>query len=287
MQISNEEYKELKPLLFSLGYRLLGSVTEAEDLVQETFLKAYQLDEHEIANKKAYLCKMMTHRCLDVLKSASKKREHYIGPWLPEPLLTANAPFDEPAERALQKEGLSIAYLRMMEHLTPQERAVFLLRQALDFSYQEISTIIEKKEENCRKLFSRAKGKLANVEKESLSYERNKRLVNQFVEAFRKNHQQDLLNLISDKVTLYTDGGGKVKAALRPILSRDKVLAFLSGIAKKFPKNFSIEETRVNGQPALACYVGQNIHAVVSFLIQEERLHEIYIIMNPEKLPKL
>lgn len=139
MQISNEDYEELKPLLFSLGYRLLGSVTEAEDLVQETFLKAYQLEEELVVNKKAYLCKIMTNNCLDVLKSSRKKREQYIGQWLPEPLLTSRNSFNQPADYVLQTEGLSIAYLLMMEHLTPTERAVFLLRQALEFSYEEHS----------------------------------------------------------------------------------------------------------------------------------------------------
>src|SRR5690606_34472569 len=152
VQLTNEEYKQFKPLLFSIGYRMLGSAAEAEDLVQDTFLKIYEMDEQEIGNKKAYLCKIMTNRCLDSFKSARFRREQYTGPWSPEPLLQAHSSGD-PADAYLQTEGLSIAYLRMMEHLAPDERAILLLREAFDFPYEEISTIAGKKEENCRKIF--------------------------------------------------------------------------------------------------------------------------------------
>src|SRR4051812_18891712 len=233
VQISNEDYKQFKPLLFSIGYRMLGSVAEAEDIVQETFLKAYQIDDQKIDNKKAYLCKIMTNRCLDVLKSARYRREHYVGPWNPEPLLLESSPDFDPSEVVLQNEGLSIAYLRMMEHLAPDERAVLLLREVFDFSYLEIGNVIEKKEENCRKIFSRAKQKVAGIEGESLNYEANKSIINRFIQAFEQQHMNTLLELLSENVTLYSDGGGKVRAAKRPIHSLPNVLAFLYGIAKK------------------------------------------------------
>ncbi len=251
VQISNEDYKQFKPLLFSIGYRMLGSVAEAEDIVQETFLKAYQIDDQKIDNKKAYLCKIMTNRCLDVLKSARYRREHYVGPWNPEPLLLESSPDFDPSEVILQKEGLSIAYLRMMEHLAPDDRAVLLLREVFHFSYLEISNIIEKKEENCRKIFSRAKQKISSIEGESLHYEKNKSIIDRFIQAFQMQNMDALLELISEKVTLYSDGGGKVKAAVRPIESRSNVLAFLYGIIKKVPEDFYFEVKKVNGQPAI------------------------------------
>ena len=251
VQISNEDYNQFKPLLFSIGYRMLGSVAEAEDIVQETFLKAYQIDDQKIDNKKAYLCKMMTNRCLDVLKSARYRREHYVGPWNPEPLLLESSPDFDPSEVVLQKEGLSIAYLRMMEHLAPDERAVLLLREVFNFSYLEISNIIEKKEENCRKIFSRAKQKISSIEGESLHYEKNKSIIDRFIQAFQMQNMDALLELISEKVTLYSDGGGKVKAAVRPIESRSNVLAFLYGIIKNVPEDFYFEVKKVNGQPAI------------------------------------
>lgn len=284
MQISNEEYKQLKPLLFSIGYRMLGSVADAEDIVQETFLKAYQIDDEKIDNKKAYLCRIMTNRSLDVLKSSKYKRETYIGPWNPEPLLLQSMDLD-PAEVLLQKEGLSIAYLRMMEHLSPNERAILLLREVFDFSYSEIAHIIDKKEENCRKVFSRAKQKIASVEGESLDYEKNLSIINRFIEAFQMQNIDTLLKLLSKNITLYSDGGGKVKAAVRPIASQPNVLSLLYGIIKIVPEDFSSELNNVNGQPAIVNYSKNQIHSIISFYIRNDLIEEIYIMMNPDKLP--
>ncbi|MFC6334137.1 RNA polymerase sigma-70 factor [Paenibacillus septentrionalis] len=289
MQISNEEYKQLKPLLFSLGYRLLGSVNDAEDMVQETFMRAYLINENAmVVNKKAYLCKMMTNRCLDLLKSARYKREQYIGPWNPDPLVMDLSAYaqEEPSEAYLRKEGLSIAYMRMMEHLGAAERAVLLLREVFTFSYTEIAEILEKKEEHCRKLFSRAKQKLSSCNDENLDYTKNKSIIDSFVDAFQNQKMEDLLELISDNVTLFSDGGGEVHAATRPIFTRSNVLAFLSGIVKKAPDDFYYQLKTVNAQPALVCYMNGQLQSVISFSIVQERINEIYITLNPHKLPK-
>ncbi|MBP2242111.1 RNA polymerase sigma-70 factor (ECF subfamily) [Cytobacillus eiseniae] len=285
MQISNEDYQQYKPLLFSIGYRMLGSITDAEDIVQETFLKAYQIDEKKIDNKKAYLCKVVTNRCLDHLKSAQHRREQYIGPWNPVPLLLESSNGIDPSEMALQKEGLSIAYLRMMEHLAPDERAVLLLREALDFSYSEIAEIIEKKEENCRKILSRAKQRISQIEDESLDYEQNKFLIHRFIQAFQMQKTDDLLELISENVTLYSDGGGKVKAAVRPIVSLSNVLALLFGITKNVPKDFYFEIRNVNHQPAIVIFMNGALHSILSFYIRKDKINEMYLTMNPDKLP--
>ncbi|MED3571041.1 RNA polymerase sigma-70 factor [Cytobacillus praedii] len=285
MQITTEEYQLFRPLLFSLGYRMLGSVAETEDLIQETFLKAYQLKEDTIQNKKAYLCKMMTNLCLDLLKSARYKREQYVGPWNPEPLLLEKLHAFDPSEMIIQKEGLSIAYLRMMEHLTPDERAVLLLREALDLPYSEIAAIIEKKEENCRKVFSRAKKKIALAEGESLNYEKNKSMITRFIQAFQTQNMDDLLDLLSENVTLYSDGGGKVHAAIHPIVSVPKVLALLYGVIKKAPDDFYFEVKSVNCQPAIIIYMNGKLQSILSFDIRKEKINEIYITMNPQKLP--
>lgn len=285
MQITKEDYQLFKPLLFSLGYRMLGSVAEAEDMVQETFLKAYQISEENIKNRKAYLCKMMTNFCLDLLKSARYKREQYVGPWNPEPLTLEKIHELDPSERIIQIEGLSIAYLRMMEHLAADERAVLLLREALNFSYSEIANILEKKEENCRKIFSRAKQKILAVEGESLNYEKNKSMINRFIEAFQKKNTNDLLELISNNVTLYSDGGGKVTAAIRPIVSITNVLALLYGVIKKAPEDFYFEVKNINYQPAIVISMDGKIQSILSFYISNEKIVEMYITMNPEKLP--
>ncbi|MFD2654819.1 RNA polymerase sigma-70 factor [Gracilibacillus thailandensis] len=285
MQISNEEYQQFKPLLFSLGYRLLGSISETEDIVQETFLKAFEITDQEIENKKAYLCKMMTNRCLDLLKSARYKREQYVGPWNPEPLLLDPSPDFDPTEVVLQKEGLSIAYLRMMEHLTPDERAVLLLKEIFGFPYAEIANVIAKKEENCRKIFSRAKQKISLIEDESLNYEKNKSIITRFIQAFQTENMDTLLELISEDVTLYSDGGGKVHAAIRPVVSLSNVLALLYGITKKAPEDFYLEIKNVNGQPAIVIYMNGALQSIMSFYISNNKVHEIYLTVNPDKLP--
>jgi RNA polymerase sigma-70 factor, ECF subfamily len=284
MQISNEEYLHLKPLLFSIGYRMLGSVMEAEDIVHETFLKAYQINEEEIENKKSYLCKMLTNRCLDVLKSARIKREHYVGPWNPEPLLIGESQEVNPSDALLQKEGLSIAYLRMMEHLSPDERAILLLKEVFGLQYGEIAKMVEKKEDNCRKIFSRAKRKISAVEGESLDYRKNRKIVDGFIQAFQLQNIAAMLELVSENVMLYSDGGGKVKAAIRPIVSRGNVLAFLNGIVSKALGNFEIDVKNINGQPAIVVFMEGTVQSILSFYILQNKIHEIYIMMNPEKL---
>lgn len=285
MQITKEEYQLFKPLLFSLGYRMLGSVADSEDLVQETFLKAYQISEDDIKNKKAYLCKIMTNLSLDLLKSARYKREHYVGPWNPDPLLLEKLHTFDPSELIIQKEGLSIAYLRIMEHLTPDERAVLLLKEVLDFPYSEIATIIEKKEENCRKIFSRAKKRISLVEGESLNYEKNKSMITRFIQAFQTQNMDDLLEIISENVTLYSDGGGKVHAAIRPIISVPNVLSLLYGVIKKAPEDFYFDVKNVNCQPAIMIYMNGKLQSILSFYIRKGKINEIYITMNPDKLP--
>lgn len=285
MQITKEEYELFKPLLFSIGYRMLGSVVEAEDIAQETFLKAYQVKEENIRVKKAYLCKIMTNLCLDVLKSAPYRREQYVGQWNPEPLLLEKLQTFDPSETLIQKEGLSIAYLRMMEHLKADERAILLLREVFDFPYSEIATIVEKKEENCRKIFSRAKQKISSVEGESLNYEENVLIINRFIEAFQMQKIDVLLELISENVTLFSDGGGKVTAAIRPIVSFSNVTSLLYGIIKKAPKDFYFEVKNVNYQPAIVIYMNGKIQSILSFYISNEKIVEMYITMNPDKLP--
>ncbi|KGX86282.1 RNA polymerase sigma-70 factor [Pontibacillus marinus] len=285
MQISNDEFRSYQPLLFSLGYRMLGSIAETEDVVQDTFLQAYQVDERKVENKKAYLCKMMTNRCLDVLKSSRVKREQYIGPWNPEPLLLTESGDENPADRLLQKEGLSIAYLRMMEHLTPEERAVLLLRDVFEFSHGEAAEIVGKKSDACRKIYSRAKKKILDVEEENLPYEKNRSIVNHFIRAFQNNDREALLKLVSENVTLYSDGGGKVRVAIKPVVTSARVIPFLFSIGKNVPDDFYYEIRNVNGQPALVNFMNGGMQSIVSFFVVEDEIQEVYITMNPEKLP--
>ncbi|WP_062051881.1 RNA polymerase sigma-70 factor [Bacillus sp. JCM 19034] len=283
MSISSKEFNHYKPLLFSLGYRMLGSVTDAEDLVQETFLKCYQ-SEISPLNPKAYLCKVMTNLCLDLLKSSQRQREQYIGEWNPVPLATDSL---EPSELLIEKESLSIAYLRMMEHLKPDERAVLLLREAFHFPYKEIAQMVNKEVPNCRKLYSRAKAKITTVEAENLSYKQNLDLIEQFISAFQSQQTTKLLQLLSDEVILYTDGGGVVKSALRPIKSPSHIIAFFNGVSKKTVVEYAVSISTLNTQPALIIYINGDIYSVIQFFIKHGEVTEIYMTSNPNKLNHL
>lgn len=276
----DEIYRMYKPLLFSISYRMLGSVVEAEDIVQDSFLSFFQKDFASIANHKAYLCKIATNLCLDLLKAARRKREVYIGPWLPEPYILSG-----PDDLMSTKDGLSFSYLLLMERLNFTERAVFLLREVFAFSYKEISGIVEKTEVNCRKLFTRAKEKIELGEQGTkLNHEKNDEIILDFINSFLNGDMKKVMELISDDVILYSDGGGIVKAALRPILFKQRVLSFLKGIASKAPDELKTEIKKINGQWGVLNLISSVPHSVISFHIENYRVNAIYIVMNPEKL---
>ncbi|NBI29297.1 RNA polymerase sigma-70 factor [Chengkuizengella marina] len=279
-----ELFDSYRPLLFSIAYRMLGTIVDAEDIVQDTFVTASTKNLEHIENTKAYLCKMTTNRCLDVLKSARKKREVYVGPWLPEPLVMDQV-YQDPSKDIIGKEYLSTAYLYMMEKLTPIERTVFILREALNLDYKEVAQITEKSESNCRKILSRTKQKMnINHDQTSFTYEENKNIVIQFLKALSTENTQQLTQLLSEDVVLYTDGGGKVIAALNPIISRSRVLSFLFGISKKATQHTEIRLANINGQPGFIAYENKIPVNVTTYRFENNKVKEIYTIRNPEKL---
>jgi RNA polymerase sigma-70 factor, ECF subfamily len=226
-------YSTYKPLLFSLAYRMLGTVTDAEDMVQDTFLSLEKTRTDEIHNIKAFLCKTLTNKCIDFLRKARKQREVYVGPWLPEPLVLTSEEGD-PVHEVITHDRLSIACLMLMESLSPTERAVLVLREVLACDYREIAELVGKAEANCRKIFSRVRQKLSHqLPNETIDYTQHKQLVEQFLAAMRDGDAETMLALLAEDVTLYSDCGGKVRAAIFPIFTRERVLAFLQGITKK------------------------------------------------------
>lgn len=221
-------YQQYKGLLFHLAYQLTGSSTDAEDIVQDVFLKAHGVALEQIAEPKAYLCKMTTNRCLDLLKSARHKRELYTGPWLPEPIPTPEA---DSYDAVVTKDLLSYAMLVLLERLSPAERAVFVLREAFGFDYGEIAGLVDKSEANCRKLISRAKGKLGiapDAPIRAKETELGEQWMSRFLAALEQGNVTALLALLSADAELLTDGGGKVSAAIRPIVSGERVARFCS-----------------------------------------------------------
>ncbi|MCD9020867.1 RNA polymerase sigma-70 factor [Cohnella silvisoli] len=281
-------YQAYKPLLFSLAYRMLGSVMDAEDIVQEAFLYWSEVEPQQVENEKAYLCKIVTNRCVDRLRSASKQREVYVGPWLPEPLMTDILDRGSPSSVYLHKESLSTAYLLLLQQLTWVERAVFVLREVLQYEYDEISEIVGKSSTNCRQIFHRAKravsGLSDSVEAERPKSESLMLRVEQFVQALASGNAGQLVSLLKADATLYSDGGGKVTAAIRPILGAERISLFLFGLMSKMPEDFSYRIVSVNDQPAIVSYFGTQPNNVITFQIEDGLITDIYIVINPDKL---
>jgi RNA polymerase sigma-70 factor (TIGR02957 family) len=284
-------YASYKSLLFSLAYRMLGSVMDAEDIVQEAFLTLNKVSPEHIHNMKSYLCKIVTNRCIDHIRSARKQREVYTGPWLPEPLIAEEKEMADPAYAYLRNESISTAYLLLLQQLSWVERAVFLLREVLQYEYDEIADIVGKSSTNCRQIFHRAKRSIGSRASEELStmeqpeaLDAPRQLVKQFVQALTTGNVGLLLTILSKDATLYSDGGGKVQAAIHPILGGDRISRFLLGIVQKSASGFSFQFAIVNEQPGIITYVDSQVTSVCSFQIKDNRMDTIYIVVNPDKL---
>lgn len=285
-----EEFERYRVLLFSIAYRMTGSASEAEDLVQEAYLRYQASESSEIVSLKAYLTTIITHLALDYLKSARVAREQYIGVWLPEPLLT---PEDDelPLTNLEQQEALSLAFLRLLEALSPPERAVFLLHEVFDYPFSEIGTILSKSTDNCRQIFHRARRALqdnrARFEPEK---ERQRQLVLSFLSASQAGNMEALTSLLAQDTVSWSDGGGKVQTNFKPIYGKLAVARFwsfwLSG-AYKNQRPLTMTLAEINGSPAILCHEEGRLVGVISVHLSTEGIQEIYAQLNPEKLTYL
>jgi RNA polymerase sigma-70 factor (ECF subfamily) len=273
-----------RPLLFSIACRMMGSVMDAEDAVQEAYLRWERASEDEVRSPSAYLSKVVTRLCIDRLRSSRVRREQYVGPWLPEPLLGEQA--KEISLAPDLEDTLSMAFLVLLESLTPVERAVFLLREVFDYEYAEIAALVGKSEANSRQISRRARQSVAaRRPRFESSPQQEERLIESFLRASLSGEMEALLALLSDDVTLYSDGGGKTRAALNPIYGADNVARFLTGILSNIPPGFAVRQTRVNGRPGLVGYFGDGSpHSVVTLEVAEGSIRAIRLVVNPEKL---
>ncbi len=222
-----ETFESYRPYLFSIAYRMLGSAMDAEDMVQETYLRYQSTPKDDIRSLKAYLSTILIRLCMDQLQLARRKREQYVGPWLPEPILTADtAEVGDPQERVDKHESISLAFLVLLEQLQPFERAVFLMREVFEYDFAEIATMLGKSEAACRRSFSRAKLHLREHRPRfGASAETHRQLLSGYFQAIETGEMIPLMNLLSENVTLWADGGGKVKgAATRPLTGREAVI---------------------------------------------------------------
>ena len=282
-----DEFENYRVLLFSIAYRMTGSASEAEDIVQETYLHYCSTPKDDIRSLKSYLATIVTRLCLDYLKSARVAREHYIGPWLPEPILTTETSL-LPDDTVEQRESISLAFLVLLERLTPPERAVFLLHEIFDYPFEEIASIIGKSSANCRQLFHRAKQHLAERQTRfTPSLELQRQLVTRFLAASQSGNLPGLTALLAQEAISWSDGGGKVLAALHPIIGQAAVARLWLGLIRKTAQrqqHFSISIEEVNGSIAVLVWEAEILSLLITFDLIDEHVQAIRVILNPDKL---
>jgi RNA polymerase sigma-70 factor (ECF subfamily) len=274
--------------LFAVAYRMLGSASDAEDVVQDAWLRYAAARPSELRSPQAYLTTIVTRLCLDRLKSARASREEYVGPWLPEPLLTDER--REPEQSLVLAESVTLAFMVLLETLSPEERAVFLLREVFD-EYDKIAAMLDTTPANCRQLFHRAKTRVAGRRPRFRDAADAKRpLVSRFVNALRDGDGEALTSVLAEDVGFWSDGGGKVLAARRPVFGRESVVQVLVGIRRTAPAigvpldAVTIDLVEVNHEPALVLRIAGRVDSVYTLTIEDDAIAAIRIVRNPDKL---
>lgn len=280
-------FEDARPNLLGLAYRILGSLADAEDAVQDTFLKWEKADRQQIENAPSWLTTACTRRCLDLLRSAHRSRVSYVGSWLPEPIHTPID--DDEASRVDLASSLTTAFLLMLERLTPKERAAYLLHDVFDASYREIAETLYMQENTCRKLVSRARASIdqANV-RHVTPLDRQEQLLTAFHDAVDSGSTAHLASLLSDDIELSADGGGKVPALLEVLHGKEQVIAFVSERLHEYWVEHQWIVVDINGARGIVLQRGGLTIAAVSFAYDETgRAAGIYIVRNPDKLARL
>jgi len=278
-----EQFASYRPRLLGIAYRLLGSAWDAEDVVAEASIKWLHTDRADLREPAAYLTTVVTRLALDQLKSARAQRERYFGEWLPEPALTERGQLG-PIETAAQRESLSFAMLHLMEQLSPLERAVFVLRTAFELPYDQVGGMLGIKAPSARKLLSRAQSKLAHDGPRFVAdSEQHVRLFQEFVAATTTGDLESLQLMLAADIVAYNDGGGKVRAASRPVVGRDNVIRFVAGLLQKYPLTEDVVVVEANGYPA-AILRTEAQTLLVTLAVRSGVIYEIFAVLNPDKL---
>lgn len=268
--------------LFGLAYRMLGSVMDAEDAVQDAFVRWSELDRAAIREPSAFLTTLVARRCIDELRSARHRRETYVGPWLPDPLVA------DPSATAEQDESIGVAFLLLLERLGPVERAVFVLREVFDYPYSEIGPIVGRSAVNCRQIMSRARKAVGDLDqgRAPAGYHDNE-LVERFVQAVRDGDMQQLLGTLADDVVLLSDGGGVVAAARKPITGPAAVVRAVLGVARKADPRAIALPALINGDAGFVFMLdGQPVYTF-ALGIENGAIRHLYSVVNPHKLRHL
>jgi RNA polymerase sigma-70 factor (TIGR02957 family) len=277
-----------RELMFSMAYRMLGTVADAEDAVQDAWLRWSAAPRDDVADPRAYLARTVSNIALNRLRSAQARREAYVGPWLPELLLTQTN--DDVTERTELAESVSVAMLVVLESLTPEERAVFVLREVFDFGYPEIAAALGRSEPAVRQIAHRARGHVqARRPRFQVDQDRQRAVTARFLAAAVGGDIGGLLEVLAPDVTLTTDGGGRVRAALRPIRGAAKVARALAGFAGRpydglTLSEMTIEQAEINGEPGALIIGGGRVIAAGTLTVVDGRIAAIQVVANPEKL---
>ena len=297
MDKKTETFLEYKALLFSMAYNMLGNIDAAEDIVQDAYLKWMETDTDSVRHTKAFLVKIVTNKSINYWHSARVQREKYVGIWLPEPL--PNYDPDRAQARIESYHALSIGMLMLMERLTPQERALFLLKEVFAYDYYELAEIFDKTSDNCRQILRRAKEHLGNdTRRFEVDMEVHGKMLNNFLLAVAEGSMEDLIGLLKEDIQMYADGGGRIftlqgqrlTAFSKPILGQDKVGRALLSIVPKFRQSvpdFSQEITFTNGLPSIITFSGTIPVSLVSIEPEGNKIRNIYVQSNPDKLKHL
>jgi len=289
--MDTEVFHTDKPLLFSIAYRMLGSASDAEDVLQDAWVRYRGADRSTVRSPKAFMTTIVTRLCLDRLKSAQKTREEYIGPWLPEPVLTSE--LDSPETMMQRSESVTLAFLVLLEQLSPEERAVFLLKDVFDYEHAEIAEILGTTTENSRQLLHRAKRRLKEGRpRRTGTTESRQAIAERFARALSTGDASEFTALLTSDVGMWSDGGGKATAARRPLIGRDEVLNFLVGLHRVGENRGLLHEVSltiedINSEPALVLRVGGRMESIFVLSIDDDAISAIRVVRNPDKLARI
>ena len=281
-----ETFNQYRRLLFSIAYRMLGSASDAEDILQDAFLRWDLSSPASVESPRRFLITIVSRLCINYLKSARVKREQYVGQWLPEPIVTGAA---EASDELIAGESISLAFMLLLERLNPVERAVFILRDVFDYEYEEIADIVNRTEDHCRQLLHRAHEHLKRERRRfQATPEQHEHLLQRFLEATLHGDMDGLLNVLAKDVVLYADGGGRAAAVPLPIFGADHVGRLMIGATKKFaPADTFVQILQLNGSPAIVAYSDGRAITAIMLETQPDGIRNVFVVSNPDKLAHL
>ncbi|OMC15769.1 RNA polymerase sigma-70 factor [Mycobacterium sp. SP-6446] len=284
-----ERFTLLRPLLFTIAYEILGSATEADDVLQDSYLRWADVDLATVRDTKSYLAQLVTRQALNALRAGARRREEYVGPWLPEPLLTDD---QDPSADVVLAESVSMAMLVLLETLSPDERAVFVLREVFGFDYGDIAEAVGKPAPTVRQVAHRAREHVRARRKRfgTVDAHRNAEITAQFLATAANGDVDALIAMLAPDATWMADSGGKVSAARRPVVGAERVARAIAGLMRKMSKLWAavrIEMVTCNSAPAVLVYQDEHLEMVITLEIAGDKITNFYVMRNPDKLAAL